>query len=307
MKINNLSNAESVVNSNSRGQVDNKDGVQQEQKARVKNGNLKASELNLLQDPIEEKKKKAKEEAMDFIKKQFASDGMISDVMDEFRSEIASSKDEATEAAQELGAIRKEMEELKEEYGDATDDSDYQARMKALSEEAGEWQKQYDQAHKVIAAATGGIKGIKQESLKYHGMVDATKLAEESLKASSDEIVGMLKDEAMEKIDQDLDDVVEEAKDKKEENVKEEAQKEEARLEREKHAQEAEEQVQERIEKEKRTYVPSTRKLQSQEISADMSEMMRKQQEVLQNTQQILEEQKLLQEEIKGIAIDSLL
>lgn len=303
MKINNLSSAEAVVNSNSRSQVENKDGVQQEQKARVKNGNLKASELNLLQDPIEEKKKKAKEEAMDFIKKQFASDGMVDGAMDELRSEIASSKDQATEAAQELGAIRKEMEELKEEYGDATDDSDYQARMKALSEEAGEWQKQYDQAHKVIAAATDGIKGIKQESLKHHGMVDATKLAEESLKASSDEIVGMLKDDAIEKIDQDLEDVVEEAKDKKEENVKEETQKEEARLEREKQAQKVEEQVQERIEKEKRTYVPS----QSQEMSANMSEMMRKQQEVLQNTQQILEEQKLLQEEIKGIAIDSLL
>ena len=276
--------------------------MQQEQKGSVKNGNLKASELNLLQDPIEEKKKKAKEEAMDFIKKQFSTDGMVDGAMDELRSEIASSKEEATEAAQELGAIRKEMEELKQEYGDATNDSDYQARMKALSEEAGEWQKQYDQAHNVIAAATDGIKGIKQESLKNQGRGDATKLAEVSLKASSDEIVGMLKDEAVEKLDQDLEDVVEEAKDQKEENVKEEAQKEEARLEREKQAQKVEEQVQERIEKEKRTYVPST-----QGMDSDMSEMMRKQQEVLKNTQQILEEQKLLQEEIKGIAVDSVI
>ena len=295
MKINNLSSAETVANSNSRGQVENKDAVQQEQKGKVQNGNLKASELNLLQDPIEEKKKKAKEEAMDFIKKQFESDGMVDGAMDELRSEIASSKEEATEAAQELGAIRKEMEELKQEYGDATNDSDYQERMKALNEQAGEWQKQYDQAHNVIAAATDGIKGIKQESLKHHGMVDATKLAEVSLKASSDEIVGMLKDEAVEKLDQDLEDVVEEAKDQKEENVKEEAKKEEARLEREK-------QVQERIEKEKKTYVPST-----QGMDSDMSEMMRKQQEVLKNTQQILEEQKLLQEEIKGIAVDSVI
>ena len=302
MKINNLSSAETVANSNSRGQVENKDAVQQEQKGKVQNGNLKASELNLLQDPIEEKKKKAKEEAMDFIKKQFESDGMVDGAMDELRSEIASSKEEATEAAQELGAIRKEMEELKQEYGDATNDSDYQERMKALNEQAGEWQKQYDQAHNVIAAATDGIKGITQESLKHHGMVDATKLAEVSLKVSSDEIVGMLKDEAVEKLDQDLEDVVEEAKDQKEENVKEEAKKEEARLEREKQAQKVEEQVQERIEKEKKTYVPST-----QGMDSDMSEMMRKQQEVLKNTQQILEEQKLLQEEIKGIAVDSVI
>ena len=73
-------------------------------------------------------------------------------------------------------------------------------------------------------------------------------------------------------------------------------------LEREKQAQKVEEQVQERIEKEKKTYVPST-----QGMDSDMSEMMRKQQEVLKNTQQILEEQKLLQEEIKGIAVDSVI
>ena len=63
MTINNISGAETVTKQNSRELVENKnhEEVQQEQKAKVKNGSLKASELNLIQDPIEEKKKKARD------------------------------------------------------------------------------------------------------------------------------------------------------------------------------------------------------------------------------------------------------
>lgn len=99
MTINNISGAETVTKQNSRELVENKnhEEVQQEQKAKVKNGSLKASELNLIQDPIEEKKKKAREEAMDFIKKQFGSDGKVDEVMEECRDQIQSSKDQAKE------------------------------------------------------------------------------------------------------------------------------------------------------------------------------------------------------------------
>ncbi len=296
MKVNNTMSADAIVNPKGKEQAGQKEAIQQEQQAQIKNGNLKASELNLFQDPIEERKKKAMEEAMEFVKKQFESDGKVDAVLQECRDEIQSSKDAAKEASQQLVEIRKQKDELKEAYSDENNE-DYKAQIKALDEEAGEWKKQYQEAHKVIAAATQGIKGIKQENLKHHGMVDATKAEEASLKASSDEIIGMLKDEAVDKIDKDLEEVVEEAKEEKEEKVREEAEQEKARLEREKQAQKVEENLKEQKQQAKKSYVPDT--------NLDVEDMMQKQQEVMRNTQEILEQQKLLEEEIKGIVVDS--
>lgn len=167
-----------------------------------------------------------------------------------------------------------------------------------LGEQEGEWKKQYDEAHLVIGAATAGIKAIKQEELKHHSMIDATKNAEKSLKASSDEIIGMLKDEAVDKIDEDLEEVVEEAKDKKEENLKEEAEREAARAEREKQAQEVEDKL-------KETKKNASQKANLLQDHTGSEEILRQQQEIERNTQKILEEQKLLGEEIKGIVVDS--
>lgn len=300
MTINNISGAETVTKQNSRELVENKnhEEVQQEQKAKVKNGSLKASELNLIQDPIEEKKKKAREEAMDFIKKQFGSDGKVDEVMEECRDQIQSSKAQAKEASQELVEIRKQKEELKEYYKGDEENEDYRAQVAALGAYAGEAQKQYDQANKIIAAATKGIKDIKQENLKRHDMIDATKNAEKSLKASSDEIIGMLKDEAIDKMDQDLEEVVEEAKENKEEQKKEDEKLEEIRTEREELA----EKVQDSVEKEKtRPYLPEGN------LKTRQDDMLQKHEEILKNAQEILEQKKLLMDEIKGMAVDSLL
>ncbi|MCI9082684.1 MAG: hypothetical protein HFI70_10365 [Lachnospiraceae bacterium] len=298
MKISNMPNADTVVNQNNREQVQNDGSVKQEKQGQIKNGSLKASELNLCQDPIEEKKKKAKEEAMDFIKKQFASDSMVDDIKGECRNDIKQSKSSAEEASRELVAIRKEKEEFKEMYQGDEDNEDYKAQLKMLGEQEGEWKKQYDEAHLVIGAATAGIKAIKQEELKHHSMIDATKNAEKSLKASSDEIIGMLKDEAVDKIDEDLEEVVEEAKDKKEENLKEEAEREAARAEREKQAQEVEDKL-------KETKKNASQKANLLQDHTGSEEILRQQQEIERNTQKILEEQKLLGEEIKGIVVDS--
>lgn len=298
MKINNMQNTDTLVTQNTREQVQNNNGAKQEKRGQVQNGSLKASELNLCQDPIEEKKKKAKEEAMDFIKKQFASDGLVDDIKEECRNDIKESKSAAKEASQELAAIRKQKEELKEMYQGDEENEDYKAQMKMLSADEGEWQKQYDEAHLIIGAATAGIKSIKQEELKHHYMVDATKAAEKSLKAASDEIIGMIKDEAIDKIDKDLEEVVEEAKDKKEENLKNEAEREAARAEREKQAQE----VEEKLKEQKQNAAQKANLLRDHSGS---EEILRQQQEIERNTQKILEEQKLLEEEIKGIVVNS--
>lgn len=298
MKINNLAGTDTVVSTNNREQVQNQENVQQEAKGKVRNGAVKGSELNLIQDPIEEKKKKAMKEAMEFIKNQFKTDQNIDEVLDECRDSIKTSKAAAEEASQELADIEKRKEELGEMYADK-DDEEYKTRLAEIDKEASHWRSQYEGAHRVIKAATRGIKGIKQEALKHHGMVDAGKAAEVSLKAASDEIIGMLKDEAIDKVDEDMDEVIEEAKEAKEEKAKEDAELEEARIEREKQAQKIEEELEEAKKQAKEgVYVPD---------KIDVRELMNRQQEIVKNTERILEEQKLLEEDVKGIMMDSLL
>ncbi len=298
MKINNVAN-DMVVNRKKQEQVENKEGVQQqEQQGKVKNGAVKGSELNLVQDSLEEKKKKAMEDAMEFIKNQFKSDQKVDDVLDECRDAIKASKAVANEAAQELGEIKKQKEELGELYPDK-EDEEYKLRLSELNKAESHWKKQYEDAHDIIGTATRGIKGIKREALKHHGMVDAGKAAEATLKAASDEIVGMLKDEAIDKIDKDMDEVVEEAKEAKEEQVKEEVQREEVRYEREKKAEKVEEELEKQKQRAKATS-PIPEKI-------DVKELLDRQNEIEKHTEQVLEEQKLLAEDIKGIVTDLLI
>ncbi len=297
MKINNVAN-DAVVNMKNRDQAENKEGVQQEQQGKVKDGAVKGSELNLMQDPIEEKKKKAMEEAMEFVKTQFKSDQMVDDVLGECRDTIKASKAAAEEAAQELGEIKKQKEELGEMYPDK-EDEEYKMRLSELNEAESHWKKQYEDSHDIIAAATKGIKGIKLNALKYHGMVDAGKAAEATLKAASDEIVGMLKDEAIEKIDKDMEEIVEDAEEAKEEQVKEDAEREEIRYEREKQAQKVEEELEKKKQQAKaKSPIPE---------NIDVRELLNRQNEIVKHTEKVLEEQKLLAEDIKGIVTDSLI
>ena len=291
MKINNLASTDTIVNTQNREQVENKDAAQQQEQGKVKNGTVKGSELNLLQDPIEEKKKKAMEDAMEFIKNQFKSDGKVDEILDECRDTIKTSKAAAEEASQQLAEIEKQKEELGEMYGGNEEDEEYKMRLSELNKEA----------HDIIGAATKGVKAIKLETLKHHGMVDAGKAADATLKAASDEIVGMLKDEAIDKIDEDMEEVVEEAEEAKEEKVKEDAELDEIRYEREKKAQEIEEDIEERKKRAKQTDASSM------PDKIDVSELLNRQQEISKNTQQILEEQKLLAEDIKGIVTDALI
>lgn len=299
MKINGISGADNtVISMNSREQVEDKNGAQQETEGKVKNGTVKGSELNLVQDPIAEKKKKAMEDAMKFIQDQFKSEQMIDDVLAECRDTVNKSKENAKEASMELQDIEKRKEELGEMYSDK-DDPEYKMRLSELNEEASHWKKQYQDSHDIIKAATEGIKSIKQEVLKHHGMIDAQKAAEKSLKASGDEIIGMLKQEAIDKIDEDLEEIVEEAKERKEEAAEQDAQLEEIRLEREKKAKE----IEEALDKEKQR----TQNGKPHPEPIDVAEMLERQKEIENNTQKILEEQKLLEEDIKGIVVDSLL
>lgn len=291
MKINNITDTETIV-SNSYGKDRLENNEEQEKQGGKESKNIKASELNLFQDEIAEKKQKAMQEAMDFIKKQFESDGMLDDTVEECRTQMEESKEKAQEASREMGAIREETEQLKEECPDENSE-EYRERLKGLEERKAHWQKQWNEAHLDIAGQTAAIKAVKQEALKHHGMVDAVKAAEKTMQTASKEVVGLLMDEAKEKVEQDLEETVEKAEEGKEEKAEREEALKEAQAEQEEQLQKIKEQQEER------------EKRKSMEAGVmQMPKFISKQQEIVRNTKEILEEQKLLEEEIKGIVVD---
>ncbi len=292
---------ESMVKSSyGNGRLENKAGKEQQENEK-KGASIQASELNLFQDGIEDKKKKAMQDAMDFVKKQFESDSEIDGLMDECREEISKGKEQAMAASKELSYIKEQKEKLREEYPDGGEE--YDAYMKDLDGMAGYWRGEMENGKLMISDSTAAIKSIKQESLKHHGMVDAAKAAEETLKAASKEVIGMLVDESKETVDEKIEETVEKAEESKEEQKEQEEELKESQLEREKQAQEVEEELEKRRQaRENRARAQMAMNAMKDLPTAD--ELASKQREILENTQQILEAQSLLPEEIKGIVVD---
>ena len=233
---------------------------------------------------------------MDFVKQQFESDSEVDAVMDECREQIAEGKEQALAASRELKDIQEQKEQLKEEYPDGGED--YEAYVKDLDEMEKYWKAEMANGQAMVSDSTSAIKSIKQEALKHHGMVDAAKAAEETMKNASKEAIGMLVNESKEAVDEKMEETVEKAEEAKEEKAEQEEQMKEAQIEREKQAAEIEEEL------EKRKKARENRVNTQANHPALTQDMINKQQQILENTQQILEEQSLLPEEIKGIVVD---
>lgn len=278
---------------------------------------INASELNLMQDSILERKKKAMADAMDIVGKQFKADAKIDADLDERRIRIAENKEQANAALKEINSLSEEQEKLKETYGiadDSQEQQDLELRMKIneamkpgskvkltkedlermqqlepmteyqqqamdLENAKGVWKDEMKAAQKEISLQTQIIRSTKQELLKHHGMVDAQNAAEASLKAASDEIVGMLMQEGLDHIQEEVEDAVEKGEEQKEEKEEQEALR----------AEQKEEQTEQ-----------TTQQAQSDDIQ-------NVQKEVGQQIQEILEKQKLLEEDLKGIQVDNII
>ncbi len=297
MKIGNAAEQETVVRNNyGKDRLENNADKEKQEKTQKKS--IDASGLNLCQDSIAEKKKKAMQDAMDFIKQQFESDSQVDEVMDECRGQIAEGKEQALAASKELKSVQEQKEHLKEEYPDGGED--YDAYMKELNEMESHWKKEMQKGQSMVADSTSAIKAVKQEALKHHGMTDAVKAAEETMEAASKEMIGMLMNEAKDTVDEELEETVEKAEEAKEEKTEQEEELKEAQIEQEKKAKELEEELEKRRRaRENRPAPPS-----AESHAALMQDLQNRQKEIIDNTNQILEEQTLLPEEIKGIMVD---
>lgn len=123
------------------------------------------------------------------------------------------------------------------------------------------------------------IKSTKQALLKSHAMVDADKAADKILDNASKEIIGILREEAKDHIDEEQEKVEEAAEEKKEEK------------------EEQEEKIEKADERKEEAEINS-------KITKSLSQMEDTQKKVEEEIKKMLQEQKLIEEDLKGIVAD---
>lgn len=159
--------------------------------------------------------------------------------------------------------------------------TDYQQKQLSLDGEKSHFQSIIDANQKTILEETAIIRGVRQERLKHHTMVEARNQAEEILDAASREIMGMLMEEAKEYVDE-----------KSEEN-QEKAEK----------LEEKQEQMEEFIEAQKEKQ-DETEEIWEEIPVEEILDMGQLKDEVKQEVKKIISNMNLVVEDIKGAMVD---
>lgn len=284
-----------------------------------------AGNLNKNLDPVAEKKKQARKQAMKVIGDAWAADRKVDDDLAERREKIKKYQKALGEANGELNRIEEDRAELRKSYGvdensqeekdlqllvkyekrkrnpsevslteeenkrlaelDGAPLTEYQQRSLEMFKNGDYYFRQAREAQTGITEESSVIAETRKAMLKSQTMLKAENAADEIMEAASKEIIGMLIDESKEHVDEELEKKVEAAKEKKE---KEEEQ--EERIEKREEEKEKEEQLREQI----------------QDSTQGVLEMEDTMGDVQREIKKILEKQKLLEEDLKGAAVDKL-
>lgn len=258
--------------------------------------NIFAGNLKKQFDPIAGKKQEARKQAMKIVGDAWEGERKIDDDLASRSAKIVKYRETLRKAWDELKEIESRRSELRENYGVEADSeeeenlkllekelaakkigsgihltkeeeeqlaeikktglTEYQKRSLELKENGSQYEQEIEEAEKQIQTENAVIRGTRLERLKSQTMIKAQKSAEDVLEAASEQIVGMLIDEAKDHMDEKM------AEEK--EAAEEKAEKEEAE--------------EERIEK---------------------------QNEKKKEIKKIVDEMKLLEEDIKGAAVDT--
>lgn len=283
-----------------------------------------AGGLKKVIDPIRQKKEQAQKQAMKIVGDTWENDRKIDDGLDERRAKVREYQEMIGAANEELLEIKNKRIQLREDMGIAEDSeeeqdlkllekeidsykpgsdvslteeerkrivqikakglTDYQERSLAMKNGGALYETEINEASQAMQGENAAIKSIELERLKKDPMVGAQKAKDEILEQASDQIVGMLMEEAKDKIDEEMEEK-KEAAEKAEEEKKEEEER-------------AEKQDEKKVKEE-----------QFREQIKDSTELMTKSDELLDDVQRevkkILDEMKLLEEDLKGAAVDT--
>lgn len=277
-------------------------------------------------DPVARKKQDARKQAMKIVSEAWAGDQKIDNDIEERRSKIRKYQEQMSEASGKIKEIDEERAALKSTYG-VTEDSqeeqdlkllekemdakksgaqlteeekeqlaqirekgltEYQQRSLEMKESRSQWEADFANAKNGAYAENASITSTQIDRLKSHAMVNAQESADDIMEAASREIIGMLVDEAKDHMDKEMEEK-QEAAEKKAEKEKEEEEKIEK-------AKESKEEKEEFAEEAAR---------QAADMTGYMAEMDNTMDDVQREIKKLMEEMKLLEEDLKGAAVDA--
>lgn len=223
-------------------------GNQKKQNSKHPSDTLYAGDINLNNEAII-KKINARKRAMKLIMDVYGNDKKIDDGLDEIKQHQERLSENMDTANAELRRLEESKEQLKEQYEIEEDSqeqkdlellkkyhkdpfslseeeierlkdmgpvTDYQREALELDSLKDDWQKVADASSEAIINANKAISSIQIERLKTHAMTDAKEEAEEILESSAKEIAVTILSDAKEKMDEELEEKVEVAKEVKE-------------------------------------------------------------------------------------------
>ncbi len=241
-------------------------------------GNLKGD----ISETIQKKKAMARKEAAKIVADQLARDDVSTNSILKSQEHQAELLSEAAEAGEQLKYLGDAKDELKEAYG-ITDEyepgsnEEYEQRLAELNDQEEYWSEIKDNALEGIGAESRSITATKQALLgRKYTMENAMEEAEQVMDAASDEIIGLLRKDAMEHVQEEQEEKVEQA-----EEAAEEKKEEEEKL--------------EGIKEEKEA---------AEEQTAKLHETVEQQGEMLEKIDEIKRSADLLDEDMKGLLVD---
>lgn len=218
-----------------------------------------AGELPLHKDSITLRRQQAQKKAMEFVKNAWSTDRKTDQSMEEYRTLADGKREELRINRDRIAECRDRKEKLREGYGVEADsqeqkDLEFLERMysgefawgiseedqQRLAELEGQPLTEYQQkcleidgeekifkiragnAESAIETYNGAVTDMKIERLKYHKMTDAQNNAQKVMEQASEDIQGMLIEEAKDHVEETYEETREEAEKKAEEKEAEE-------------------------------------------------------------------------------------
>lgn len=245
-------------------------------------GDLNRNQESPLRDRMAEKRAEAQEKAMKFVSEAFQGELQIDESMEESRQHVKELQEENVGLRDGLAEIAKRQETLEAAKADGElDEEAYRQELKDLNEERTVQEQKLAQNQGQIEGENASVRGTRLERLKYHTMADAWGRADDVMAAANDEIVGMAMQEGVDHVDEEA-----EKREEQAEEIKEEKQEQEELREKQKERKAEEE-----------TWI--------EELSPEeFADLAKSSEDVQKEIQDMLRKMNLLDEDLKGAAVD---
>ncbi len=292
---------------------------------KVKNGSVFTGNLNQNVDPVMARKEHMQRRAMRMWSDAVSAEQRLDKEMEERRKYIEKLQGDMDDLHGRIKFLSGEQEALKEKYGITGEESqqkdlellikkkssnpamreefsdeeltrlkeleghplnEYLERHYELERAKGEFRKQLNELRKECLSEDHIIAGMKRERLKSHALLDAQKEKDEMMIAASEEAANMLMEEVKDKIDEEQEEL--------EEKAEEKAEKEEAE----------EERLEAIREEKKEPEEDDNDEVLDVMLSEDVAQMDSVKEEIKQEVKKMMNEMKLVVEDLKGAAVD---